>query len=318
MSPRRFGGDVTQGALRQSPPVGTVIDRLIEGVVVFAHYPDDSTNQSKVTMEYDVDPTSVYGMNRLRNVARGDVAAGIDDGEDNVLRVAVGTANGQTVVLDGGQNGRPTPRYETDGDRVIVGFINGSVSRPIILGVLPHFYPRMRERGKPLKDVRGQPLPKGALFRRMRHRGTELVLDQKGNVTLVLGKTPDRNGKDTDDKKTLTLVLGDFTAVIDNTTSPTTVKVTGPNGAVFKLTKDGLEIGVSPTDYVALASLVKQEITALRGTVDALVTKFNTHGHVVATTGTAAAQSGTAAPTTSPATPPAAVQDVKSVFTKSK
>ena len=58
-------------------------------------------------------------------------------------------------------------------------------------------------------------------------------------------------------------------------------------------------------DYVALAQLVKDEITALRNTVDSLVTTFNAHVHPGVTSGPAST-----APTVTPGTPPAAVGDV--------
>jgi len=67
-------------------------------------------------------------------------------------------------------------------------------------------------------------------------------------------------------------------------------------------------------DWVALATSTKNEITALRNTVNTLVTLFNAHVHVLTlTVGT-----GTAAPSVSPAPAPSAVGEVKSATVKIK
>ena len=63
-------------------------------------------------------------------------------------------------------------------------------------------------------------------------------------------------------------------------------------------------------DYVALADLVKGEISALRDTVNSLVTAYNAHIHVTTATIGASPTPGVISPTTSTASPPAAVGDV--------
>ena len=95
-------------------------------------------------------------------------------------------------------------------------------------------------------------------------------------------------------------------------------------GVVFHLNKDGLELGDKPTDYMALAKLVKAELSALRDTVNSFVSTFNSHNHSVsgvATAGSPAAQTQTAPVTSaapgSSATAPASVKDVASAFVKS-
>mgnify|MGYP001575280540 CR=1 FL=1 len=87
--------------------------------------------------------------------------------------------------------------------------------------------------------------------------------------------------------------------------------IKAPDHDVVKLDKDGLELGVNPTDYMALASLVKAEISALRDSVAAFVTAYGTHTHPTAAP-------GPPSPPASPATAPAPVNDVKSAFVKSK
>lgn len=71
-----------------------------------------------------------------------------------------------------------------------------------------------------------------------------------------------------------------------------------PDGEVHLAANDA-------ADYVALAQLVKSEISALRNTVDALVTSYNAHVHPGVTSGPAAT-----AVIAAPASPPAAVGDV--------
>lgn len=284
---------------------------LIEGVVVGIHYPSEDENRGKNEVEYDVDPTSVFGMGRIRNVTRADIAAGLDDGEDNILRCAdgaVGTAQWQSDTdppQKGGIAGKkPTPRYNSNGDRVVVGFINGNAYRPVILGVRRHFYTRMHPVGEPLKDINGKALSQaGALLRRTRHRGTEMVIDEKGSVTVTFGKTPDNAGKDTDDKKTLTLNLGKLTLLIDNANDPTTFEVKIKDGAsILKLNKDSFNVGHDGESMVLgekLESLLNNFLTA-----------YSTHTHT----------GNLGAPTTPPVVPVSDIQssvpNIKSTWAK--
>lgn len=73
------------------------------------------------------------------------------------------------------------------------------------------------------------------------------------------------------------------------------------------LKPDGeIHLGSDPaSDYVALAAVTKAEITALRNTVNALITAYNAHVHPGVTAGAASTLV-----TTSTATGPAAVGDV--------
>lgn len=66
----------------------------------------------------------------------------------------------------------------------------------------------------------------------------------------------------------------------------------------------------SASDFVALSTATKNEITTLRNTVNALVTTFNAHIHP--------ASAGTTSPTATPAVGPSVVGDVKSNTVKIK
>jgi len=90
--------------------------------------------------------------------------------------------------------------------------------------------------------------------------------------------------------------------------------IKAPDDDVVALTKDGLELGVSPTDFMALASLVKAEISAVRDNLNALVTAFLAHMHPTAAVGPPSPPT----PSVPPVQPPAPVNDVKSAFVKSK
>lgn len=219
------------------------LNTLVEGIVVNLRYPNslDPQKRSKSTfeIEYDVDVTSIFGMGRLYHVPRGDVTAGVDDGDDNILRVADAAINQTNFIADGGPGTPPTPRYKTTGDRVLVGFINGNAHRAVIIAVLTH--PGVR---RPWQDMAGQALPvDGTRIRRARHRGTETLFDASGNVTVNFGPTPNINGSPTNANKVAKLILGDFTVTIDNTVTPTAITFATSGGAVLKLTSSDFTVG---------------------------------------------------------------------------
>lgn len=84
------------------------------------------------------------------------------------------------------------------------------------------------------------------------------------------------------------------------------------DGVQVHLTPDGvINLGEeSAADFVALASLVKNEITALRTTVNTLVTAYNGHVHVTTATVGAGTTPGELSPPAAQATAPDAVGDV--------
>lgn len=80
---------------------------------------------------------------------------------------------------------------------------------------------------------------------------------------------------------------------------------------VWLKTNGMVELGPSPTDFVALSIPTKAEINALRTTVNSLITAYNTHVH----SGVLVGGASTAA-TLSTASAPAAVGDVKATKVK--
>lgn len=140
----------------------------------------------------------------------------------------------------------------------------------------------------------------------------KLVKDYPKDIVRVIEKDINLRYEFVDGKALATMKIGDFDVTIDNSESPTTATFKTDDGNVFKLTKDGLELGVNPSDKMALASLVKNEIQKVRDTLNGLVTTFNAHQHPVTSA------PGTSGPPTSPGTAPASVSDVKSDFVTSK
>lgn len=91
----------------------------------------------------------------------------------------------------------------------------------------------------------------------------------------------------------------------------------GPEPMQVHITREMIALGEkSPAYAVALAEKVKAEVTALRNTVNSLVSAFNGHTHLyIPGPGTATVASATPLPS---ATSPAAVQDMGSTTVKVK
>lgn len=104
----------------------------IEATVVGIHYPQDKENLSGREIEYDVQPL-LPNFGVITNVPVSFGVHGLVDDEVITLTPA------SQVILQDAQaaqsQGAPTT---TDGDRVLVQFINGNFASPIITGILTH------------------------------------------------------------------------------------------------------------------------------------------------------------------------------------
>lgn len=98
----------------------------------------------------------------------------------------------------------------------------------------------------------------------------ELVKDHPDDIVLVLEKD-----------RSLRVKIGDFTVEIDASVSPTVARFKTDDGDVFKLTKDGLELGVTPDDKMALAQLVKDEVQKVIDALNDHIGNYNGHKHMV-------------------------------------
>lgn len=106
----------------------------IEGTVVAVHFPQDPTNKSKTQIEYDVEPgVAARGIGRIKNAPLAFGLHGIDADQEYLLKPAA-------MVIPSGSMDLNThgPCTDTDGDRVVVQFLNGSASNPVITGILSH------------------------------------------------------------------------------------------------------------------------------------------------------------------------------------
>lgn len=149
---------------------------LREMVVVARYYVDSPNNRSKRFVEYtcrDLYTSELYPWARQLSAM-----GGVDDGDDNTLRPSTSLLPGATGVT-GSLVGEQTPANIVDGDQVLVTFIEGSRSRPVIIGVFRH----------------SGSTPYGATAaqgerRLTQHKGTQLELKADGSYVITgVGKT---------------------------------------------------------------------------------------------------------------------------------
>lgn len=105
----------------------------MEGTITKVHFPNDESNKSGRYIEYDVyflmsDSGAVF------NVPLASSLSGIIDAQETILR----PASTYVPKADGFESNKVGGAFNTDGDRVLVQFINGSPHNPVITHVLPH------------------------------------------------------------------------------------------------------------------------------------------------------------------------------------
>lgn len=140
-----------------------------EMVVVARYYVDDPRNRSKRFVEYTCrDPHTSELLPFCRQLSP---MSGVEDGDDNTLRPSTSFLSGSTSVT-GALVTEHTPAKDVDGDQVMVGFISGSRSRPVIIGVFRHSgsqYGATTEQGE---------------RRLSQHKGTTIEVNAKGEYTI--------------------------------------------------------------------------------------------------------------------------------------
>jgi len=102
-----------------------------EAVVVSRRAVDEKGNRSRKAVEYDcrdLQTGDIYPACR-----RLDHMSGALNGDDDVLHPATNLRTGAKNKLD-----RQTPANQTDGDQVLIGFVEGSRNKPVIVGVFRH------------------------------------------------------------------------------------------------------------------------------------------------------------------------------------
>ncbi len=140
-----------------------------EMVVVARYYVDDPRNRSKRFVEYtcrDLHTGEPFPFCRQLSPA-----GGVDDGDDNPLRPSTSFLSGSTSTT-GSLITEHTPAKDVDGDQVLVGFVSGSRSRPVIIGVFRHSGSQY-----------GATAAQGER-RLTQHKGTMLEVNSKGEYTV--------------------------------------------------------------------------------------------------------------------------------------
>ncbi len=139
-----------------------------EMLVVARYYVDDDRNRSKRFVEYtcrDLHTSELYPFCRQLSQM-----SGVDDGDDNTLRPSTSFLEGSGVT--GAMVNEQTPAKDVDGDQVLVGFISGSRSRPVIVGVFRH-----SGSGYGATAADGE-------RRLSQHKGTTIEVNSKGEYTI--------------------------------------------------------------------------------------------------------------------------------------
>lgn len=145
------------------------IQDVREMVVVARYYVDDQRNRSKRFVEYtcrDLHTGEPFPFCRQLSPA-----GGVEDGDDNPLRPSTSFLSGSSSTT-GALVTEHTPAKDVDGDQVLVGFISGSRSRPVIVGVFRHSgsqYGATAEQGE---------------RRLTRHKGTSIEVNSKGEYAI--------------------------------------------------------------------------------------------------------------------------------------
>ena len=161
------------------------IQDVREMVVVARYYVDDERNRSKRYVEYtcrDLHTGEQYPFCRQLSQM-----SGVDDGDDSTLRPATSFLSGSTSTT-GALVTEHTPAKDVDGDQVFIGFVSGSRSRPVIIGVFRHSgsqYGATAAQGeRRLTQHKGTTLEISSTGSyALRHKtGAAVVIDDDGNV----------------------------------------------------------------------------------------------------------------------------------------
>lgn len=143
----------------------------VECVVIAVRFIDDERNVSKQFTEYDVKDLRTGQI--YNNVRRLDAVAGMDDGDENVLRPAQKLFGAASTLFDP----KVAQLSQSDGDRVQVSFNYGSQHTAVITDVLPH--PKMTYGTTRLQGMRRFSI----------HKGTSVETQQDGTYQIKRGNT---------------------------------------------------------------------------------------------------------------------------------
>lgn len=188
-----------------------------EMIVIGRRYKKDKFNRSRTQVEYTV--RDLRTGDTFPGARRVDILSGVVNGDDNVLHPA-----GKPRKNTAGEVGFQTPASNTDGDRVLVTFLEGSRSQPVIIGVFRH------------PDATYGAIEADGERRLTTHAGAFFVIDKDGNI-----RVQPAPGKDVfigNQGATENLVLGQklkqfLSDVIDILVAATYPTGTGPSGPML-------------------------------------------------------------------------------------
>jgi len=274
----------------------------VEGTVVAVYFPEDKENRSKRFIEYDVAPVySDFGEVIKNAVSLLDFHSLLDKG-NTLLRPAKSYLSGhedavETTKVAGASN--------TDGDRVLLQFINGSYQNPVITHTLPCGYlgqddampPRLKGKAeilapgptdavgyefgdgtsnKTAADLQAKP---GKRWRHLVYNGTHLAIDNEGNVFINFKEHPDTAA----DEKMLVIQNGGADMLrLEKTGGQIHLAVIG----------DDIELGESPADqHLIIGTEFRSNQVDMNNTNKAEMSSLGTN---LSAAGTAANAAGTA------------------------
>ena len=233
------------------PPFSIVGVR--EGVVIEVHYTDQPSNKSKQFVEYDV--RDLVNGQVYTAVRRLGATGEIDGGTEDVLVPASRIVNSIELF----DKYTTANLGATNGDRVLLAFVNGAYHSAVILGVLPH-----------ARRTAGQTTTFDGHRRFSVHEGTNFEIKKDG--TYVISRTLP-------------------TGVVSLTLSPDgTYVVEHPSGSKLTVNTDGsieldgagnssIRIGAGATESVVRGDSFKSTFDALVGVVNTFITLYNAHTH---------------------------------------
>lgn len=208
------------------------IDML--GQVTKVHYIDDKNNVSKQFVEYDVSVRDAYGGQSTYSNVRlaNSLVSGTNDYDEVILESNEYASQGKLSEENLYKN--------QNGALVIVSFINGSIDKPYITGIIPHPTHQGAKRSDGIRKkgefrgleweinklgeltltYNGNKAPDGTP-QRPNSSGTKINIDQTGSLTLSDNKS--QTIKIDREAKTIEVSTGDISIKLDGNSDKVTI-----------------------------------------------------------------------------------------------
>lgn len=202
------GGRIPQAGLRRrryQPPDEQAAGLLLRGVVVRTWFGDDAEVLGQIAPPQVLCDVLLYRGGWLFRVPVAQEGASVTNGSLWVPQAcSANLVPGSPLRVESQAGERPVPIDDLDGERVLVGFIDASPTRPVILKALAH--PRsarihLREPATPpAQDAAGTwPAAPAGNERFLAHQGTVVRVDHFGNVVVDTSGAGIANDGETDE-----------------------------------------------------------------------------------------------------------------------